>query len=96
MASSREIAVLEAGIDKLPENVMRALLKDLCRTSTTARKGTKAVVLEMIATQQSQETLAKRKAVETCMTCGEQYAEEQNHRSACAYHPGGFALKRLA
>lgn len=87
MTSSREDAFLDAGIDRLPDVLMRRVLEELCTFSSSARKEIKIVVLGELATHRQQGSSVKRKAVETCLTCGEDYAVEQNNLSACRFHP---------
>jgi len=90
MASSREDALLDAGIDKLPKDVLRTLLKDLCHISVTVRRETKAAIFAASTEQPAPKRLPKRKVFETCLSYGEEYDAELNHYLACGYHTGEF------
>lgn len=75
---------LERAIDRAPERDLRDLLKELVRAQPAANAAVTKQLLVPIAGSESR----KRKAIESCILCEEDYLVTDNMKGSCTFHPG--------
>lgn len=80
---SPAIESLEQAIDAAPISELRAILKALAHAQPAANKFVTKQLLTPIAGSESR----KRKAIETCARCKEDYRVAENTERCCVFHP---------